>query len=98
MEWRALVAVVATLVLIAVRPRGIGEAWVVAGGAGTMGLLGAPGPGDVWSVLRETADVLLFLLEMMVLTWLAERVGVFDRLAEGIAGLARGSGLRGGRG
>jgi len=93
-EWLVGVAVVATLILIAVRPRGIGEPWLAAGGAVALLLLGAVGPGDVWQTLAETADVLLFLLGMMVLTGLVERAGVVDRLAEGVAGLAGGSGRR----
>ena len=92
MEWWVLVAVAATLVLIVARPYGFGEAWAAASGAAAMLLLGAVGPGDVWSVARETSEVLGFLLGMMVLTWLVERAGVFDRLGEAVALSARRSG------
>jgi len=90
--WLSVVVVVATLALMLIRPWGIAEAWVAAAGAVVMLLIGAARPGDVVAVLRETWDVLLFLLGMMVLTGLAERAGVFERLAEACVWLARGSG------
>lgn len=92
-EGLVLGIVVATLALILLHPRGLSEAWAAAGGAAAMALVGGIGLGDVRSVLAETANVLLFLLGMMVLTDLAERAGVFAWLAEGAARLARGSGL-----
>ncbi len=94
MAWWVLIVVIVTLVAIITRPRGLGEPWTAAAGAAAMVLLGVVSPGDVVAVLRETADVLLFLLGMMVLTWLVEQAGVFDRLAELVAGLASGSGRR----
>lgn len=52
-------------------------------------LLGAVTLAEAGEVLHQTADILLFLLGMMVLTWLAERAGVFEWLAESMARLAR---------
>lgn len=90
--WLSVLVVVATLALILIRPRGIAEAWVAAAGALAMLLTGAVRLADLWAVLEETASVLLFLLGMMVLTALVERTGLFERLAEACAWLARGSG------
>jgi arsenical pump membrane protein len=91
--WLVLAVVALTLAAIVARPRGLGEAWAAAAGALAMLLLGAVAPGDLLAIGRETADILLFLLGMMVLTWLGEQAGVFDRLADDVARLARGSGL-----
>ena len=91
--WLTLAVVAATLLLILVRPRGISEAWVAAGGALLMLVVGGVGLRDVRDILAQTGNVLLFLLGMMVLTDLVERAGVFAWLAEAAARLARGSGL-----
>jgi arsenical pump membrane protein len=88
----SIVIVAATLALMLVRPRGIGEAWIAGGGAVAMLLAGQLRQADVRAAVDGTADVLLFLLGMMVLTALVEQAGVFERLAEGCARLARGSG------
>lgn len=93
MPWAVLIVVVLTLATIVVRPKGIGEAWAAGAGALAMLALGAIGPDDLRQVAGETADILLFLLGMMLLTWLVEQAGVFDWLAEEVAALARGSGL-----
>jgi arsenical pump membrane protein len=85
--------VAATLALILIRPRGVSEAWIAAAGATAMIVVGPMRLGDVPGVLRETAEVLLFLAGMMVLTALVEQAGVFELLAEGCARLARGSGI-----
>jgi arsenical pump membrane protein len=91
--WAVLIVVVLTLAAIVTRPKGIGEAWAAGAGALAMLALGAIGRDDLRQVAGETADILLFLLGMMLLTWLVEQAGVFDRLAAGVAALARGSGL-----
>lgn len=89
----SLVILAATLVLILWRPRGIAEAWIAAAGGAAMVVIG-PMPVDALpDLLRSTADVLLFLTGMMLLTVLVEQAGVFDVLAEGCARLARGSGI-----
>lgn len=92
MNWLVLGVVIATLLAIVARPRGLAEAWAAAAGGAAMLALGAVSLDDLWEIGHETADVLLFLLGMMVLTWLVEQAGVFDRLADGVARLARGSG------
>jgi arsenical pump membrane protein len=89
----SIAIVAATLALILIRPRGISEAWVAAGGAAAMVLLGPMRLGDVPDVIRETADVLFFLAGMMVLTVLVEQAGVFEVLAEWCARIAGGSGI-----
>lgn len=76
-----------------IRPRGIAEAWFAASGALLMLLLGIVRPADAGAVIVETADVLLFLFGMVILTDLAEGAGVFDWLAGVSAKLAFGSGL-----
>ena len=55
-------------------------------------LIGVVTLADADEDLHQTADILLFLLGMMVLTWLVEQAGVFEWLAESMARLARGSG------
>ncbi len=90
----ALAIAALTLVLIVARPRGFGEPWTAASGAMVLLLTGVIGFHDVIAVIRSTADALLFLVGMMVLTWLAEQAGVFDRVAEEVAHRAAGSGPR----
>ena len=89
----SLVILAATLVGILWRPRGISEAWIAAAGAVAMVLIGPMPLADLPDLVRSTADVLLFLTGMMLLTVLVEQAGVFDVLAEGCARLARGSGI-----
>lgn len=89
----SLVILAATLVLILWRPRGISEAWIAAAGGLAMVLIGPMPVDDLPALVRSTADVLLFLTGMMLLTVLVEHAGVFDVLAEGCARLARGSGI-----
>lgn len=84
-----LLIVAATLILMLVRPRGITEAWVSAGGALAILAIRIVPVATVPHVIGETSDVLLFLAGMMLLTGIAERAGVFDVLAEGCVHLAR---------
>ncbi len=86
------VILVGTLAGILVRPWGRSEAWPAAVGALLVFAVGAAGRDDVRATIAQTADVLLFLLGMMLLSWVADRAGVFAWLAEGCAVLARGSG------
>jgi arsenical pump membrane protein len=81
-----------TLVLMFARPRNLSEAASAGIGAALMLLLRLATPRDVWDVLGETANVLLFLLGMMIVTCVAERGGVFDALAVLAARSARGNG------
>lgn len=82
-----------TIALIITRPCGLNEAWAAVGGAAAMFLCRFIGLGDLAGVAREVADVLLFLVGMMVLTAIVERSGLFDLLALWTARAARGSGL-----
>ena len=91
--WICIAIVAATLAAILTRPRGLSEATVAVLGAAAMVLAGPMRFLDVPDVIRETADVLLFLAGMMVLTAVVEQAGVFSVLAEGCARLARGSGV-----
>ena len=91
LQWAVLGVIALTLLTIVIRPRGIGEAWAAAGGGLAMLALGAVRRDDILAIGHETADILLFLLGMMLLTWLVEQAGVFDRLADTVALLARGS-------
>ncbi|MCC6791543.1 MAG: hypothetical protein IT336_07665 [Thermomicrobiales bacterium] len=88
----ALVIVLATLAGILFRPRGISEAMAAAGGGIAMLLIGAVSLHDIGEELEQSADILLFLFGMMVLTAVTERAGVYEHLAEWSARLARGSG------
>ena len=92
MQWVVRGIVVATLITIVAQPRGISEAWPAAIGGIAMLLLGVVTLAEAEEVLHQTADILLFLLGMMVLTWLVEEAGVFEWLAESMARLAHGSG------
>jgi arsenical pump membrane protein len=83
---------VLTLALMFVRPRDLSEAASAGIGAILMLLLRLATPRDVLDVLGETANVLLFLFGMMLVTCVAERGGVFDALAVIAARSARGSG------
>ena len=82
-----------TIALIIIQPRGLDEAWAATGGALAMLLCGFATLGDRARVSREVADVLLFLVGMMVLTAAVERSGLFDLLALWTARAARGSGI-----
>ena len=57
-----------------------------------MFVVGAISIADIEAELRKSADILFFLLGMMVLTAVTERAGVYEHLAEWSARLARGSG------
>lgn len=81
-----------TIALIVIRPRGLDEAWAAVGGAVAMLLCRFVSFGDLAQVTREVADVLLFLVGMMILTAVVERSGLFDLLALWTARAARGSG------
>jgi arsenical pump membrane protein len=88
------IAIVAgTLALILIRPRGLNEAWAAAYGGVLVLLTGGLSLDKVPGLLREAADVLVFLAAMMILTVIVEHAGVFDVAAEGCARIARGSGV-----
>jgi len=81
-----------TLALIFLRPRGMNEATGASIGAVAMLVLRLATPGDFARILAETANVLLFLLGMMLVTGVVEQAGVFDALAVRAARLSRGDG------
>jgi arsenical pump membrane protein len=81
-----------TLALIFLRPRGMNEATAACIGAMAMLALRLVTPGDFAHILAETANVLLFLLGMMLVTGVVEHAGVFDALAVRAARLSRGDG------
>ncbi len=81
-----------TLALIFLRPWGMNEAAGACIGAVAMLALRLATPGDFAHILAETANVLLFLLGMMLVTGVVEHAGVFDALAVRAARLSRGDG------
>ena len=81
-----------TLALIFLRPRGMNEATGACIGAVAMLALRLVTPGDCAHILAETANVLLFLIGMMLVTGVVEHAGVFDALAVRAARLSRGDG------
>lgn len=88
----AAAVILFTLAGMLTRPRGRSEAWFAGLGGAAMLLVGAVAPVQALDEVRQSADVLLFLLGMMVLTAATERAGVYEHLAEWCARLARGSG------
>jgi arsenical pump membrane protein len=88
----AAVIVGATLVGMLIRPRGVTEAWAAAAGGTAMLLCRIVTPRQALHDVRDSADILFFLLGMMAITAATERAGVYEHLAEWSARLARGSG------
>lgn len=92
-SWESLVslAVLATVLLaILIRPGGFHEAVPAVIGAGILLILRLEAISHAGHVLREAADVLVFLAAMMVISALAELAGVFDWVALRIAARAGG--------
>lgn len=81
-----------TLLLIFLRPRGMNEATGASIGAAAMLVLRLVTPLDLAQIFVQTANVLLFLFGMMIVTGIVERAGVFDALAVEAARLSRHSG------
>ena len=67
-----------TLVLVLVRPGGVGEAWWAALGGGVVLVLGLVTLGQAGRVVLETWDALVLLVGMMALSAVAEKAGFFD--------------------
>jgi arsenical pump membrane protein len=88
----AIVITAATLLGMLARPWGRSEAFFAGIGGAAMLATTAVSPSAAWREVDRSADVLLFLLGMMIVTAVVETSGVFDYLAEGCARLARGSG------
>jgi arsenical pump membrane protein len=89
-----ILVVVASIVLMLVRPRGIAEVYWIGGGALLLVLLRLVPLGLAGRAIAAGTDVYLFLTGMMLLSELARFYGVFDWLAEVAVEHARGSRAR----
>lgn len=90
-----LIAIVlASIVLMLVRPRGIAEVWWIGGGAVLLVASRLVSLPLAPRAIAEGTDVYLFLTGMMVLSELARIYGVFDWMASVAAEHARGSAAR----
>lgn len=90
-----LIAIVlASIVLMLVRPRGIAEAWWIGAGAILLVMLRLVPLRLAGTAIAEGTDVYLFLAGMMLLSEIARLYGVFDWLAQVAADHARGSAVR----
>ena len=85
----SLLILIATLVGILWRPRGLSEAWIAAAGGVAMVLIGPMPVKDLPPLLRSTADVLLFFTGMMVLTIWSSRQVCSSGWPKGAPGCAR---------
>lgn len=74
-----------TLVLMLTRPRGLNEAWFASAGAGTLVLVTILPFNSPIVAINDTAEVLVFLAAMMLVTGVVERAGVIEIVAERIA-------------
>jgi arsenical pump membrane protein len=82
------------VVALAARPGNVPE-WVSATVAAAAILLaGAVHPGDVPAIVRNVADVLVFLSSMLVVSHLAAEAGVFAAASLKVVAWSRGSGIR----
>ncbi len=87
-----IVVLIATVALVATRPRGLSEGIAALGGAGAVLLLGTATPADVERGIAETAEVLIFLVAMMVVATVAHEAGCFDWAALQAVRLSRHDG------
>lgn len=74
------------------RPRGLHEAWAAVGGGLLMLLLGLETWRQGWTITVQGADVLAFLLALMLLSALLDASGFFEWAAIQSARLANGNG------
>lgn len=89
-----ILIVMASIVLMLIRPRGIAEAWWIGAGAVLLVVLRLVPLKLAGKAVAEGLDVYLFLIGMMLLSELARLYGVFDWLASVAAEHARGSAVR----
>jgi arsenical pump membrane protein len=89
-----ILVVIASVVLMLVRPRGIAEVYWIGGGALLLVGLRLVPLGLAGRAIAAGTDVYLFLTGMMLLSELARFYGVFDWLAEVAVEHARGSRTR----
>lgn len=71
----------ATVLLVLVRPGGVGEAWWAAGGGALAVTLGLIGPREALAVLGEAREAFMLLAGMVILGGVAERGGFFGWVA-----------------
>ncbi|MBV9848687.1 MAG: arsenic transporter [Armatimonadetes bacterium] len=81
-----------TLALILIRPRGLHEAWATVLGGGLMLLCGLETGAQAWRTVAQGADVLLFLLALLLLSDLLRASGFFEWAAILAARAAGGDG------
>jgi arsenical pump membrane protein len=87
-----LVVLVATILVLVLRPRGVNEGLAAMAGAAAVLLLGTATLADVGHGASETAGILVFLIAMMIVAIVAEEAGCFDWAAGQAVALSRGSG------
>lgn len=83
-----------TLILIIVRPRPLNEATAAMFGAILMLATSIISPSQLFEVLKDTANILLFFLGLMVVCAIADRAGFFEWSAFKATKLANGQGRR----
>lgn len=83
---------VATLGFVIIRPRQLNEAWGAAAGGIGMLLLGAVSLREASEIAQNSANILLFLVGMMIVSAVVERAGFFAWAATYAAEWARGNG------
>jgi arsenical pump membrane protein len=83
-----------SILLMLLRPRGIAEAWWIAGGALLLILTRLLPLAAAGHAVREGLDVYLFLIGMMLLAETGRHEGVFDWMAGIAVGHTRGSAAR----
>jgi arsenical pump membrane protein len=93
LSWVVLGIVAGTLGMMLARPWRLPEGAYAALGAVLMLAVGGVDPGDLGPIVGETADVLLFLVGMLLLVGVVERARVFDVLGSQVADWASGSGV-----
>lgn len=79
------IVIAVTLVLMLIRPRGLGEAFFAASGAAVLLAANVISMRSSLDAIRETAPVLWFLAGMMIVTGIVERAGVIEVIADRIA-------------
>jgi len=82
-----------TLALMALRPKGMHEAWAAVIGASLMLALRLETPRQAWETTAQGASVLLFLFALMLLSALLDRSGFFEWAAIHAAKSAKGDGV-----
>ncbi|HUX87238.1 MAG TPA: SLC13 family permease [Chloroflexota bacterium] len=87
-----VVVLVGTVIFIAARPHGLNEGLAALLGMIAVLLIGTATPGDVWRAITSTAQVLVFLVAMMLVATIAEDAGCFEWAAERTIALSQHDG------